>query len=102
MFAFLYRTTGSASAKTSQQNTFTASVTMNTLEWVAAVGITSSSTHRFPVVKRLIAVGDVAEQRCAETRGEQALKGRGAFRSPNLTSSTDRPGTQKQVLLSEL
>lgn len=46
-------------------------------------------THGFPVVEGLIAVGDVAEQSRTESGREQTFECSGAFRSPNLPSTTD-------------
>lgn len=52
------------------------------------------STHRLPVVKGLVTVGDVAEQSGAEAGGHQALESGGALGSPNLTCLTGGPETR--------
>jgi len=58
--------------------------------------IIGSITHWLPVVERLIAVWDVAEQSCAEACREQAFKRRRTLRSPYLPSTTYWPTNTKE------
>lgn len=52
-------------------------------------GRASVTTHWFPVVEGLVAVGDVAEQSGTESSREETFECGGTFRSPNLSSTTD-------------
>lgn len=73
MSAFLCRTRGSASAET-QHDAKLHSPSHTEGNFLLVRWRSWFCTHGLPVVKCLIAVGDVAEQSCAEACREKAFK----------------------------
>lgn len=87
-----YHTAGSASVKIAIISISSCHTADIQKEWTKTERLSDGApfrTHGFPVVKGLIAVGDVAEQSCTESGREQTFECSGTFRSPNLPSTTD-------------